>query len=330
MALQPVGRRCSELRRTVWRGAFSPANPPPYKGCATSAATRRDDMVREMFTTLIDTKTLAAHLADPAFTIVDCRYDLRDESWGEHEHAARHIPGAVSASLDRDLSGVKTGQNGRHPLPDPTELARTFSRLGIADGVQVVAYDQDNGSFASRLWWLLRWLGHDSVAVVDGGFATWLAEGRPVRSGTETRPPRDFRGTPRAGWIVNAEEVRALIGRGDWRLHDARAPERYRGEIEPIDKVPGHIPGATNYFFQQNLNEGGVFRPTEDLKARLQESLGGVSPDHVVCYCGSGVTACHNLLALEHVGLLGAKLYPGSWSEWSSDPARPIESSRGT
>ena len=284
----------------------------------------------DMFTTLIDTETLAAHIADPAFTIVDCRYDLRDESWGEREYAAQHIPGAVVASLDRDLSGVKTGLNGRHPLPDPTSLARTFGRLGIADEVQVVAYDQDNGSFASRLWWLLRWLGHDAVAVVDGGFAKWLAEHRPVHAGVETRPSRDFRGTPRAGWIVNADDVSALIGRDDWRLHDARAPERYRGEIEPIDKVQGHIPGAVNYWFQGNVNEAGVFRSTEDLRAQLGGSLGSVSPDRVICYCGSGVTACHNLLALEHISLPGARLYPGSWSEWSSDPARPIEQSRST
>ena len=278
-----------------------------------------------MFTTLIDTETVAAHVTDPAFTIVDCRYDLRDEAWGEREYAERHIPGAVYASLDRDLSGAKTGQNGRHPLPDPARLAHTFGRLGITAGVQVVAYDQDSGMYASRLWWLVRWLGHDRVAVVDGGFAEWLAEGRAVRSGSEARTPREFQGAPCDGWVVNAGEVGRLIGQRDWRLLDARAPERYRGEIEPLDKVPGHIPGAANHFFKWNLGGDGLFRSADVLRARLRESIGGVSPDRVVCYCGSGVTACHNLLALEHAGLPGAKLYPGSWSEWSSDPSRPIE-----
>ena len=276
-------------------------------------------------TTLIDTETVDAHLRDPAIAVVDCRYDLRGESWGEREYVGQHIPGAVYASLDRDLSGAKTGQNGRHPLPDPARLARTFGLLGITEGIQVVAYDQDSGMFASRLWWLMRWLGHDRVAAVEGGFAKWLAEGRAVRSGIETRTLGEFQGAPRDGWVVNAGEVGRLIGRRDWRLLDARAPERYRGETEPLDKVAGHIPSAANHFFKWNLGEDGVFRSAEALGARLRESIGGVSPDRVVCYCGSGVTACHNLLALEHAGLPGAKLYPGSWSEWSSDPTRPIE-----
>ena len=277
------------------------------------------------FTTLIDTETVAAHVTDPAFTIVDCRYDLHDEAWGEREYAGQHIPGAVSASLDRDLSGAKTGQNGRHPLPDPAHLARTLGRFGITEGIQVVAYDQDSGMFASRLWWLLRWLGHDHVALVDGGLAKWRAEGRTVQSGVETRAPREFRGAPRDGWVVNVGEIAGLIGRRDWRLLDARAPERYRGEIEPLDRVAGHIPSATNYFFTGNLGEDGTFRSAENLRVRLSEAIGGLPPDRVVCYCGSGVTACHNLLALEHAGLPGARLYPGSWSEWSSDPARPVE-----
>jgi thiosulfate/3-mercaptopyruvate sulfurtransferase len=277
------------------------------------------------FTTLISTAVLALHMDDPAFAIIDCRTKLDDAGWGEREHAAAHIPGAVYADLNRDLSGPKSGTNGRHPLPDPHALAQTFSRLGIASGVQVVAYDQDNGIFASRLWWMLRWLGHDAVAVLDGGLAKWTAEVRSATSGDERRAAREFHGSPRAGMSVDVNAVASHAVAGDWRLVDARAPERYRGETEPLDKTPGHIPGATNHFYQGNLGDDKTFRSPEELRVRWKESLGDVAPDRVVCYCGSGVTACHDLLALEHAGLTGAKLYAGSWSEWSSDPSRPVE-----
>jgi thiosulfate/3-mercaptopyruvate sulfurtransferase len=213
---------------------------------------------------------------------------LTDAGWGAREYVARHIPGAVYAHLESDLSGPVSGHNGRHPLPDPAALVRTLGVFGIADGVQVVAYDQDNGMFASRLWWLLRWMGHHEVAVLDGGFARWIADQRPTAT-------------------------------------DARAPERYRGEIEPIDRVPGHIPGAINDHFMQNVDEHGVFRSPEVLRTRLTAALAGGRPDDAVFYCGSGVTACHSLLALELAGLPGARLYAGSWSEWSSDPSRPVE-----
>ncbi len=276
------------------------------------------------FTTLISTGVLAGHLDDPV--IVDCRFKLDDEAWGRRQYEAAHIPGAVYAHLDHDLSGPKTGTNGRHPLPDAGVLAQTVGRLGIANGVQVVAYDQDNGMYASRLWWLLRWLGHDAVAVLDGGFAKWTAERRETRCGAETRPPQTVVPAPRGDMVVDAAVVTSLMQNHEWRLIDARAAERYRGDVEPLDKVAGHIPGAVNHFFQTNLDESGTFRSPEDLRARLRESLGEISADHIVCYCGSGVTACHDLLALEHAGLRGAKLYAGSWSEWCSDPGRPIES----
>jgi thiosulfate/3-mercaptopyruvate sulfurtransferase len=275
-------------------------------------------------TTLISTAVLAARLDDPAFAIVDCRFRLDDVAWGEREYTAAHVPGAAYAHLDRDLSGPKTGANGRHPLPDSDALKATLGRLGIASGVQVVAYDQDDGMYASRLWWLLRSMGHDAVAVVDGGLKKWSAEGRPTASGPVTRPPRAFDGSPRPGMAVDAAGVASLAGKPEWRLVDARAPERYRGETEPLDKTPGHIPGAVNHFFQWNLDESGTFKSPEALRARLSESLGDVPPDHLICYCGSGVTTCHNLLALEHAGFKGAMLYPGSWSEWSSDPSRPV------
>lgn len=279
------------------------------------------------FTTLIDTETLAGRLDDVTLAIVDCRFDLNDPDWGRRQYASSHVPGAAYADLERDLSGDKTGSNGRHPLPDAGALAVTFSRLGIDSSIQVIAYDQDAGMFASRLWWLLRWMGHQDVAVLDGGFAKWISEGRPTASGERAPAARAFREAPRADMTVDAAQVAALAHRADWRLVDARAPERFRGEIEPIDRVAGHIPGAVDHYFKWNLEDGRTFLPPEHLRVRLRQATGDVAPDHVVCYCGSGITACQNLLALEHAGLRGAKLYPGSWSEWSSDPNRPIERS---
>jgi thiosulfate/3-mercaptopyruvate sulfurtransferase len=282
-----------------------------------------------LFKTLISTQVLANHLQGPDVAVVDCRFKLDDETWGEREYTSRHVPGAVYAHLNDDLSGPRTGTNGRHPLPDPLVLAETLGRLGVGEAagknVQVVAYDQDNGMFASRLWWLLRWLGHDAVAVLDGGFAKWLAESRPIRSGVESYPRREFRPAPRSDLVVDARQVSSMLGSPDWHLLDARAPERYRGETEPIDKTPGHIPGAVNHFFQWNVNEQGTFRTPEELRDRMRLSVGETRADRIVCYCGSGVTACQNLLAMEHAGMPGAKLYAGSWSEWSADPARPVE-----
>ena len=275
--------------------------------------------------TLVSTAVLASHVDDPAYVIVDCRAKLDDLEWGAREYQAAHIPGASYADLTHDLSGAKTGSNGRHPLPDPHALARTFGRLGITSGVQVVAYDQENGMWASRLWWLLRWLGHDAVAVLDGGFKKWTAEGRAVEAGTTPRAAREFTGSPRADMTVDVAELASHLGDDRPHLVDARAPERYRGDTEPIDKVGGHIPGAKNHFFQWNLDEQGLFRTPEELRAKIGASVGDAPADQIVCYCGSGVTACHNLLAFEHAGLTGAKLYAGSWSEWSSDAKRPVE-----
>ena len=276
------------------------------------------------FRTLIGTGDLTAHLADAQWITVDCRFQLSDAEWGECEYLTSHIPGAVYAHLNRDLSGPLNGVNGRHPLPDPDAFVQTLIRLGLRRGMQVVAYDQDNGMFASRLWWLLRWLDHDDVAVLDGGFRKWMAEQRPVASGKDARPTGPLTGTPHNSMIADAAGVADALGRTDTILLDARAPERYRGDIEPIDRVPGHIPGAVNYHFMQNVDDNGVFLPPDDLRRQLSAALGDVPADRVVCYCGSGVTACQNLLAMEVAGLHGAKLYPGSWSEWASDPARPI------
>ena len=275
--------------------------------------------------TLVSTADLAAHLADSQWVAVDCRFQLADAAWGEREYLASHIPGAVYAHLNNDLSGPLTGANGRHPLPDPDALVHTLIRLGVSRGMQVVAYDQDNGMFASRLWWLLRWLGHHDVAVLDGGFRKWTSERRAVAAGKDARATGSFTGAPDRSMSLDTAGVASVLERRDRMLLDARAPERYRGEVEPIDRVPGHIPGAVNYPFLQNVDNDGVFLPADDLRRQLSAALGSTPPDRVVCYCGSGVTACQNILAMEVAGLHGATLYPGSWSEWSSDPARPIE-----
>jgi thiosulfate/3-mercaptopyruvate sulfurtransferase len=276
------------------------------------------------FKTLISTAALAARLQDPALAVVDCRFMLNDVGWGAREYQTAHVPGAVYADLDRDLSGAKNGRNGRHPLPDPAALTATFGRLGISDGVQVVAYDQNTGAYASRLWWLLRWLGHDAVAVLDGGFAKWTAEGRPTAVGEERRAPARFAAAMRPAMAVGAAEVDRARRDPDWRLLDARAPERYRGEQEPIDPVAGHIPGAVNYFHCNAVSAAGTLKKPEELRQEVAPLVNGTRTGQIVAYCGSGVTACHLLLALEHAGIDG-KLYPGSWSEWIADPSRPVE-----
>jgi thiosulfate/3-mercaptopyruvate sulfurtransferase len=277
------------------------------------------------FTTLISVSELAKCVETRSAIVIDCRFRLDDPAWGETEFRASHVPGAVYAHLDRDLSGPKNGTNGRHPLPTVPAFAATLGRLGVTNGAQVVAYDQDNGMYASRLWWMLRWVGHDAVAVLDGGFAAWTGEHRPVEDGDVAPQPAVFTASPRPGMLVDVATVSAITSSHDALLLDARAPQRFRGETETLDRVAGHIPTARNYFFQQNVNERGFFRSPDDLRASLQQSLGTTPSREVVCYCGSGVTACHNLLALEHAGLTGARLYAGSWSEWCADDRRPVE-----
>ena len=282
------------------------------------------------YATLIDTESLAAHLADESFRIVDCRFALNDAAWGGQVYTASHISGAVHADLKRHLAGHPTGHNGRHPLPPVDELRETFGRMGIDATRQVVAYDQDSGIFASRLWWMLRWLGHDAVAVLDGGFAAWVAAGHPVSSASEPEVRREFTGTPRADLLAVIDDVEAAMAQEGHRLVDARAPERFSGGVEPIDRVPGHIPGARNHFYMGNLGPAGRFLPPAELRQRLTAALDGVPAGKTIAYCGSGVTAAHNLLAMEHAGLRGARLYVGSWSEWSSDDRRGVEKGPGT
>jgi thiosulfate/3-mercaptopyruvate sulfurtransferase len=256
--------------------------------------------------------------------ICDVRHDLARPDWGPAEYAKAHLPGAQFVHVDRDLSAPKTGKNGRHPLPTPEVAAALFSRLGIDDHKQVVAYDQGNGMYAARLWWMLHWLGHDAAAVLDGGLAKWLGEGRAVTTEVPTARPASF-GIRRVTPTVNATGVRSSLNRRTLFLVDARAPERFRGEVEPVDPVAGHIPGAHNRPFTQNLDADGTFKPPAFLRAEFTALLDGASHESVVHHCGSGVSACHNILAMEVAGLPGTRLYPGSWSEWSADPSRPIE-----
>jgi thiosulfate/3-mercaptopyruvate sulfurtransferase len=275
------------------------------------------------YTNLISAETLARHLDDPAFVVVDCRHNLSDVDTGERAYLAGHVPGAVFMHLDRDLSGVKTGSNGRHPLPEIAALAATFGLAGIDATRQVVACDQNSGMWASRLWWLLRWLGHDAVAVLDGGVDRWLAEGRQQTREFPTPRPTRFVPKPPAP-IASADEILRDLGDDALFVLDARAPERYRGDVEPIDPVAGHIPGARNRPYTDNLTEQGTFKPAAQLRSEYEALLGATPLSAVVHHCGSGVTACHNVLAMSIAGLPGSRLYPGSWSEWVADPARPV------
>lgn len=253
--------------------------------------------------------------------VLDCGFDLADPSAGERLHAAGHVPGALHVHLDRDLSGPKTGLNGRHPLPSREQAAALFGSLGVAPGVQVVAYDAQGGPYAARAWWLLRWLGHREVAVLDGGWQAWQAAGGAVETAVHARPG----GAPypmRDAAMPTVATAEVLAGLGRLGLVDARAPERFRGDVEPLDPVAGHIPGARLRFFKDNLGADGCFKPAAQLRAEFEAMA--LPPDAVVHQCGSGVTACHNLLAMEHAGLPGSRLYPGSWSEWCADPSRPV------
>jgi thiosulfate/3-mercaptopyruvate sulfurtransferase len=274
--------------------------------------------------TLVDVHTLAAELAAPSLRIVDCRFDLGDPDAGAALYRRGHIPGAVYAHLDADLSGPRAPWTGRHPLPEPEALAATLGRLGIGAGVQVVAYDDSGGVYAARLWWLLRWLGHEAAAVLDGGLAAWRAAGRPLTADVVAPAPRRFAAAPRTAAHVSADEVAALLARGACLLLDARSAERYEGRVEPLDPKAGHVPGATNHHYARNLGSDGRFLPPAALRAAFERLLGPRPPAAIVSMCGSGVTACHTLLALEAAGLPGARLYPGSWSEWCRDPARPV------
>ncbi len=274
-----------------------------------------------MFTTLVTTDELARHLDDPRWVVFDCRHDLAQPGLGRAEYLQAHVPGARFMHMDEDLAGPTTGRNGRHPLPDPAVFAAKLGAAGVGPDTQVVAYDAQGGVNASRLWWMLRWLGHDAAAVLDGGLGKWLREERPVTAELPRTTAARFE--PRLRPLaVDAGGVVAGLRAPGMRLVDARSGERYRGESEPIDPVAGHIPGALNRFVRENL-DGGAFKPPARLREEFRALLGQTAPEAVVHSCGSGVAACHNLLAMEIAGLAGSRLYPGSWSEWIADPARP-------
>ncbi|WP_153099939.1 sulfurtransferase [Paraburkholderia hayleyella] len=283
-------------------------------------------MPHTRYTTLIAPDNLAQRLAaapDSIF-IADCRFNLADTAAGMTAYAANHLPGAHYLHLDRDLSGAKTGLNGRHPLPERTAFADKLAALGLRQGQQVVAYDADGGMFAARLWWLLRWLGHDAVALLDGGLPAWQAAGLPLSQAIPATPPGDFKAGAPLAVTVDVQTIEHNLKTHERILIDARAADRYRGENETLDRVGGHIPHALNHFFKNNLAADGRFRSAHDLRETFSPLLAGVPPERVVLQCGSGVTACHNALAMEIAGLHGAALYPGSWSEWSANPAHPV------
>jgi len=279
-------------------------------------------------TTLVSADQLAQHLHNPQWVVFDCRFALTRAESGRQAYAKAHIPGARYAHLNEDLSAAVTPSSGRHPLPDPVLLARRLGLWGVDQSKQVIVYDDSFGSMAVRLWWLLRWLGHDAVALLDGGFPSWAKQGRELSAEIPIVCPAEFHSAPNDSLWVDSQAVLEAL-RQERVVIDARAEERFSGLVEPLDKVAGHIPGSINSPFEDNLDLRGNFLPAEELRAHYESLLHGARPDEVIHLCGSGVTACHNLLALEIAGMSGGKLYVGSWSEWISDPSRPIVD-RGT
>ncbi len=279
---------------------------------------------------LIDAAQLGGNLQRSDWVVFDCRHDLADTARGAKLYREGHIPGAHFAAVDTVLSGAKTGKNGRHPLPAAAEFAAFLAKHGVKPETTIVAYDDAGGLFAARLWWMARWIGHERVALLDGGLPKWIADGRAVTAevpvAVEAKP---LAVRENAAWVWSAEDVLRQIGDAAYALLDARAGERYRGEVEPMDPVAGHIPGALNRFYKTNLKADLTFRPREELRRELSELIGGRATERVGHSCGSGITACANIFAMEYAGLAGSKLYAGSWSEWVADPSRPVAKGAG-
>jgi thiosulfate/3-mercaptopyruvate sulfurtransferase len=273
---------------------------------------------------LVSPEELAGHLDDPDWVVFDTRHDLGDVEKGRRAYAVGHVPGAYFMHLDEDLSSPKTGKNGRHPLPGLAGFTDRMNASGVRPRTQVVIYDDAGGSLAARLWWLLRWLGKDPVALLDGGFAAWQQEGRPISQEVPAPRKGNFAPRPHLGWTVDAPFLERFHDDAAVRLLDARSAERFAGTQEPIDPVAGHIPGAINRFWKDNLAPEGRFKPVEMLRKEFDILLAGAAPSQSVNMCGSGVTACHNIFAMELAGLPGARLYPGSWSEWCAESTRPM------
>jgi thiosulfate/3-mercaptopyruvate sulfurtransferase len=273
---------------------------------------------------LVSTETLASHLNDPDWVVFDCRHDLSDPERGGRLYRIQHIRGAYFAPVDTVLSGPKTGINGRHPLPEPDAFADFLARHGVSDASMIVAYDDVGGQYSARLWWMARWIGLKRVALLDGGYPKWMSEGRPVSADIPVARTATLRARTVPGVVWTVADVQQRLGDSRSALVDARAAERYRGEVEPIDRIAGHIPGAVNRFYRANLNDDLTLRPAGELKREFEVLLDGRRPEDVGHHCGSGITACANLFAMEYAGLRGSKLYPGSWSEWIADPMRPV------
>ena len=277
-----------------------------------------------MFTTIISTEQLAAQLDNPHWVVIDCRFTLTDPLAGGRAYATSHIRSARYAHLDEDLSSPITAHSGRHPLPDAQLLCQKLGNWGVGSHTQVVVYDDSYGSMAVRLWWLLRWLGHEKVALLDGGLPKWIREKRPMSEVLPAITPQAFSCALKPALGVDANAVDFMRQSATHRLIDARPEQRFSGEREPLDAVAGHIPGAVNWGFEENLDFDGTYLPPEELRENYLRLMNGVAPQHVIHSCGSGVTASHNILAMEIAGLSGSRLYPGSWSEWITDPTRPI------
>jgi thiosulfate/3-mercaptopyruvate sulfurtransferase len=280
--------------------------------------------IRMQLRTLIGAERLAQMLGDPRLRLFDCRFDLARPALGREHYLEAHLPGAMHADLNRDLSAPATATSGRHPLPAPAAFESRLRSWGVNADSRVVAYDDADGMYAARLWWMLRWVGHDEVAVLDGGLRRWRQLDLPLTDQAPQPAAGNFAARLRPELAVDAVGVLGASSDAGARILDARSPERYRGEVEPIDPVAGHVPGARNHPFGLSLASDGRFARPAALREALLATLDGVPPERTVTMCGSGVTACHLLLALEHAGIRGARLYPGSWSEWSSDPSRPV------
>ena len=278
------------------------------------------------YRTILSAQELHRNLADPGLVIFDCRHELMNPEAGARAYAESHLPGARFAHSETDLAGPKTGRNGRHPLPDPDAFMAWLGRNGVDSKKQVVAYDFAAGSSAARLWWMLRWVGHERGAVLDGGWEGWVKAGLPVTAELPSITAARFVGSPQP-ILVDVGFVQSHLGDASVVVLDARAPERFQGLTEPIDPVAGHIPGARNRLFRENLDADGRFKPPHELKHAFLSVLASAQPEQVIHQCGSGVSACTNLLAMEIAGLRGSRLYPGSWSEWIADSSRPVAKS---
>ena len=278
-----------------------------------------------MYSSLISPKTVNEHLEDPNWRFFDCRYVLTEPDKKQAEFAESHLPGATYAHVNHDLAAPQIqGKTGRHPLPKIAELSKTFSAWGISSSTQVVVYDDAGGAYAVRLWWMLRWLGHDAVAVMDGGWPRWVQEGRQVTTALTVLEPKKFKASPRDNWLVTAEDIKADLDNYEVRILDARNSDRFQGINETLDPVAGHIPGAVSAPFVENLDEDGNWKSKSVLRLMYEKLLSGSPAEQAVSYCGSGITACHNILAMYHAGLGDSRLYCGSWSDWIADHKRPV------